>query len=84
MIEAPKDRCFAITLEQWQSAQSKGLIELPSPEHNAYQLEIWAYETGMQSNSTTVDPLSLWLSLRDSNDERVQLALEELQENFPW
>jgi hypothetical protein len=84
MIEAPKDRCLAVTLEQWQSAQSKGLKEIPGPELAAYQVEIWAYETGMQSNSTTVDPLSLWLSLRDSNDERVQLALVELEGKFPW
>jgi hypothetical protein len=34
--------------------------------------------------SATVDPLSLTLSLQDEADERVQLALGELKEHFPW
>jgi hypothetical protein len=34
--------------------------------------------------SKTVDPLSLTLSLQNDSDERVQGALEELQEHFPW
>jgi hypothetical protein len=28
--------------------------------------------------------LSLWLSLQGSGDERVQMALDELQRHFPW
>jgi hypothetical protein len=36
------------------------------------------------SDSVTVDPLSLTLSLQDEADERVQLALGELKESFPW
>jgi len=37
-----------------------------------------------QTISTTVDPLSLYLSLRDNNDERVQQQLEHLMESVPW
>jgi len=36
------------------------------------------------SNSETVDPLSLTLSLQDEADERVQKALSELRGKFPW
>ena len=35
-------------------------------------------------DSDTVDPLSLTLSLQGNQDERVQLALDELKGRFPW
>jgi hypothetical protein len=28
--------------------------------------------------------LSLWLSLKDNSSERVQMALDELQDKFEW
>ncbi len=31
-----------------------------------------------------VDPLSLSLSFQENTDERIELALEELKEHFPW
>jgi hypothetical protein len=30
------------------------------------------------------DPLSLWVSLQGSADDRIQMALDELEEQFPW
>ena len=35
-------------------------------------------------DSETVDPLSSAFSLRGNQDERVQLALDELKGHFPW
>jgi hypothetical protein len=32
----------------------------------------------------TVDPLSLWLSLRGNRDDRIQMALDEIEEKFLW
>jgi hypothetical protein len=31
-----------------------------------------------------VDPLSLTLNLQGDSDERIQLALDELKDQFPW
>jgi hypothetical protein len=31
-----------------------------------------------------VDPLSLTLSLQDNADDRIQIALDELQRKIPW
>ena len=47
-------------------------------------VQLWRYETGIVGKSLTVDPLSLWLSLRDDKDVRVQIALEELMEQVRW
>ncbi len=84
MLSSPRELSFAITAEQWREALLQGAQEIPGPEEGAYQLEIWTYSPALVANSKTVDPLSLWLSLHDSNDDRVQMALDELQEQIRW
>ena len=48
------------------------------------QLEAWSYDPSLLSSRETVDPLSLYLSLKDNPDERVQSELKAMMENFPW
>jgi hypothetical protein len=38
----------------------------------------------MQIKENTVDPLSLWLSLSGNPDDRIQLALNDIEEKFKW
>jgi hypothetical protein len=52
-------------------------------EANLY-LEIWAYDPLVLSAGDTVDPLSLFLSMRDSPDERIQQQLRILLEGIEW
>jgi hypothetical protein len=48
-------------------------------------VEQWRYAPALLSaNRESVDPLSLYLSLRESPDERVQGALNEMQEALQW
>lgn len=48
------------------------------------QLEIWYYNPEIFGKQNVVDDLSLFLSLREDTDERVQIALSELLEKFKW
>ena len=48
------------------------------------QLESWRYNPALLSDHPRVDTLSLYLSLRKDPDERVQAALEDIMEGFPW
>jgi hypothetical protein len=48
------------------------------------KIEIWSYAPELLTESHTVDHLSLFLSLRDSMDERIQIAREELLKEFLW
>lgn len=48
------------------------------------QLEAWRYNPAILSNGTSVDDLSLFLSLRNTPDERVQAALDEMMAGFLW
>jgi hypothetical protein len=45
---------------------------------------VWRYLPTMQIKENTVDQLSLWLSLKDNQDDRIQMALGDLEETFKW
>jgi hypothetical protein len=45
-------------------------------------IEVWAYSPRSLATGATVDPLSLFLCLRDDPDERIQAALEQLVEEI--
>jgi len=54
-----------------------------------YGIEVWKYNPNLLSEITepedaTVDPLSLFLALRETNDERIELALEQITDKFIW
>ena len=59
-------------------------------EHEGkYCLEIWKYNperlvAEMPNDSAVVDPLSLYLSLKNSHDERIEMAMEQIIEKFIW
>lgn len=48
------------------------------------RVEAWRYDPCLLARDGVVDPLSLFLSLRDSPDERIQQALASLLEDFQW
>lgn len=48
------------------------------------KMEVWSYEPKLLGDNEAVDPLSLYLSLRDNADERVQQQLERIMEQVPW
>lgn len=84
MLTAPRITCFALDLAGWKVALHGGWKELTGPDTGAREVQIWAYNPGVLENSPYVDPLSLWLSLQATSDERVQSALDELMETLPW
>ncbi|MDO9555996.1 MAG: hypothetical protein Q7J82_00210 [Coriobacteriia bacterium] len=64
--------------------ETRGVLELPSVVEADLEVEVWTYAPGLLSNGPTVDCLSLYLSLRDDQDERVQSALEEMMRGVKW
>ncbi len=84
MLAEPQWPIYAVSPAQWKAATQSGLETLPEQLPGAYEWQLWHYNPALVSDSETVDPLSLTLSLQDEADERVQLALVELKEYFPW
>jgi hypothetical protein len=48
------------------------------------EIEIWKYDPELLARKGVVDPLSLYLSLKNIKDERVEMALDTLLEKFQW
>ncbi|WP_229722601.1 helix-turn-helix domain-containing protein [Xylophilus rhododendri] len=84
MLAEPISPVYALTIADWKHAIDAGVQELPEPEPGAQEWQLWNYSPALDPNAVTVDPLSLTLSLREKTDDRIQLALEELKEQFPW
>jgi hypothetical protein len=83
MLTDPPWPIYAVSPAQWKAAQAD-LQTLPEPLPGACEWEVWHYNPALIAKRETVDPLSLTLSLHGNTDERVQLALDELREHFPW
>ena len=48
------------------------------------EIEVWRYSPRLLSNGDVVDRLSLYLDLREDEDERVQSALDEMMRGVEW
>jgi hypothetical protein len=84
MLTEPKWPVYAMTTAQWKAAMVAGVQELPEPEVGAQEWQVWSYSPALMPDTTTVDPLSLTLSLQENTDDRVQLALDELKGQLSW
>lgn len=47
-------------------------------------VELWKYDPLLFSSSDKVDPVSLACSLKDLEDERVEMAIDEMMEEHTW
>jgi hypothetical protein len=84
MLTEPKWPVYAMTAADWKAATDAGVRELPEPETGTQEWQLWSYSPALMPDVTTVDPLSLTLSLQENADDRIQLALDELKRQVPW
>ena len=79
---------FAIEKMLFYELQKQGKFINPNPYEGHYCLELWKYNPIKLANGISeknnVDPLSLYLSLHDLYDERVQHALKMIIEKYIW
>lgn len=86
-LAAPVDRTVAISADAWRGVRDEVDTEpLDSAfgEPSQMNVEVWTYAPIRLAYGPVVDPLSLYLSLRDNPDERVQLALDQALKEIPW
>jgi DNA-binding MarR family transcriptional regulator len=83
MLNEPQQQVVAVTSEAIQKAKQAGIFFEPREIADGVAVQVWRYRPEMLDKKT-VDPLSLWLSLRDRQDNRIQMALDEIVEKFPW
>ncbi len=84
MLNEPRQQVIAITAQASKRAKEAGIYFEPRELADGIAVQVWRYEPAMQHKNVNVDSLSLWLSLKDNGDDRIQIALEEIEENFRW
>jgi hypothetical protein len=85
LLAAPRIPTYAIRNKEYQGLLKRGEIHKTSQRDEANAcIEAWSYNPRLLAEEGRVDALSLFLTLRDSPDERVQQQLETLLEAVPW
>lgn len=92
LLGEPSIPVIAFTKESWDLEVARsGRTEVDPFDDPVVEVEIWSYspehitgQTRISMSPESVDPLSLYLSLRDNVDDRVQLSLEEMMEKIEW
>lgn len=55
-----------------------------SDTNSVITIELWKYDPMLFAHSDKVDPVSLFCLLKEVEDERVEMAVEEMMEEYVW
>lgn len=83
LIYADKLPVFAIGKGSYY-ANKDMFVPADFKEDAEIQLEIWSYDPGILSDKKDVDVLSLYLSMINEDDDRIQIVLDEIITGFAW
>jgi hypothetical protein len=85
-ITKGQDRTIAIgpTVEKAVRAELARFTTPSDESERSMTIELWRYDPCLLSTGTSVDRLSLYLSLEAAGDERVEAALDDLLKGMPW
>lgn len=85
LMSEPDYPCYAIAASEWKSMQKTlKLEELKYPETGCFELQTWSYKPDLLAQEDCVDRLSLYLSLQNKNEPRIEKATDELIEEMKW
>lgn len=80
---------YAIDKNSYYTLEKANKLRHPNPTEGQYCLEVWKYDPArlaahVHTKDEVVDPLSLYLSMQDMKDERIEMALDQIVNTFPW
>ena len=85
MLAKPTISAYAIDNAYYRNAPDLIQIDPAWELENDYiQLEVWAYDPRLFAENGLVDPVSLYASLKEVTDERIEEALDEMMEGYRW
>lgn len=79
MLNEESRQCWAVTKKEL-----KILAVATDKQFGENEIQVWKYNPKMLSTEGVVDKLSLYLSLKDNEDERIQIELERLINEMSW
>ena len=84
-LAEPANPVLALEGKQWKNVKiSRDVLILDIAEPNASELEIWSYSPKLFGEKGVVDRFSLFLSMKEDSDERVQSAIEGMMGQVEW
>jgi hypothetical protein len=84
-LSEPANPVVALEGKHWKQIKANDTVMiLDITEPDACELEVWSYPPKLFGEMGVVDRFSLFLSMREDNDERLQSALEAMMEQVEW
>ena len=80
MLADPRQTEYAIAVGEFNAL--KNIRNVPKADAPIL-LQLWTYQP-ILPGMDKIDPFSLFLTLKDDSDERVQIALDELMDGITW
>ena len=84
MIAEDKKTHYALYNANFNRFNKENKIMTFNNYDGAYFLEVWKYNPKTLAKDGFVDPLSLYMIFRDSEDERIEMECEKLLNEVPW
>lgn len=85
MINEPENRTVAVSHNVWKDLIGGDRVNvIPNRDRGAVEVEVWKYLPNLFAHDGCADKISVYLSLKDSHDERVQSALDDLLRSLKW
>lgn len=86
-INPSKQLFYAIAKESYYSLLRESKLNSLSEQDGEFGIEIWKYDPlklvgDLPNDQPVVDPLSLYLSMKDNTDERIEMALDQIVEKY--
>ncbi len=88
-LNPSRQEYFAIEKTVFYGLQKSNALVNMNEYEGRYALEVWKYNPltlvdELPNDSAVVDPLSLYLSVKENRDERIEMALEQILKKFIW
>lgn len=82
MLAESLQKTYAIGKDEFRSL--KGSLKNIDSKNGGYKIEVWHYNPLLLSQRNKVDKLSLYLSMQQEQDERIQRALQDFLNDMEW
>lgn len=88
-INPARQEYYAIEKSMFQALKKTNALVNENSYEGRYCIEVWKYNPGtinklLVENAQTVDALSLLLCYKDTYDERVEMAMEQIENEYIW
>jgi hypothetical protein len=82
MLAEPVHPEFAVGRMAWKEMKQSWIETIPVQDEGTGLIQVWRYDPRVLATEGRVDPFSLYMSLCDEEDERIEMALEEMMERY--